>query len=325
MGYISKCLAVLATAVAGVSIQAHAAYPDKPIRLVVPYPAGGSTDVMGRAVARAMSAHLGQQVVVENKSGAATVIGVDAVARSPNDGYTILLATATSFAINPHIVEKLPYRLEEFVPIGFISEAPVMLVSTASKAAKNLKELTARFKAGGQPVTVATTGKGGFSHLTALMYFNAIGVPVNDVPYRGESPAIQDVVSGQVSYYFGSLPGTLGHVASGRLKGYAVTTEVRSPAAPDVPTFTELGYGKVVATSWYGLAAPAGTSAEVVKVLGDALDKALDDKDVQAQFARDGAISKKMGSKEFASYIRTDSARWEQVIRAANIQATALK
>ena len=299
---------------------AWAKYPERPIKLVVPFPAGGTTDVLARMVARNMSVSLGQEIVVENKAGAATVIGVDAVARAPNDGYTILLATATSFAVNPHLYKKLPYRLDEFVPIGFISEAPIVLVSPASHPAKDLPELIRALKAPGVETPVATTGKGGFSHLTAAMFFNAINAKFRDVPYRGEAPALQDVLGGQVGLYFGSMPGTLQYVTAGQLRGYAVTSVGRSPSAPTIPSFTELGLPQVVATSWFGLSTPRGTPADVVATLGAALNTAMQDKALLARMAADGAVGRAMKPAEFSDFIRKDHQRWGEIVRAANVE-----
>ena len=300
---------------------AWARYPERPIKMVVPYPAGGSTDVLARLVARNMSGILGQQVIVENKAGAATIVGVDAVAKAPNDGYTILMSTATSFAINPHIYKKLPYQLGEFVHIGFIAEAPIALVSPPGFAPKNLGELVSFLKTAKDEIPVATTGKGGFSHLTAAMFFNAIGANFRDVPYKGEAPAIQDLLGGQVNLYFGSLPGTLPHVTAGRFRAYAVTSVARSPSAPGIASFTELGVPEVVATSWFGLAAPKGTPSEAVGVLADALKKAIEDKDVQAKLFTDGAVSRYLKPDEFADYIRRDYDRWGRIVRAAKFEA----
>jgi len=296
-----------------------AEYPDHPVKLVVPYPAGGTTDVVARMVARNMSTVLGQEVVVENKSGAATIIGVDAVAKATPDGYSILLATATSFAVNPHVYKSLPYRLDEFVPIGFINEAPIVLVANASNPARILSELITSLK--GKETPIATTGKGGFSHLTAAMFFAAIDAKFRDVPYRGEAPALQDLLGGQVPLYFGSMPGTLPYVKAGKLRAYGVTSVDRSPSAPDIPSFTEQGQREVVATSWFGLMAPKGTSDEVVSTLAHALSKAMEDKALLKQMAVSGAVPRNFTSDQFADYIVKDHARWGRIVRAANITA----
>jgi len=316
---VTVAVAALAAVLAG--FPAWAKYPERPIRLIVPYPAGGTTDVLARLVAKDMAEALGQEVFVENRAGAATIVGVDAAARAPSDGYTILLATATSFAVNPHIYKKLPYRLDEFIPIGFIGEAPILLVSPVAYPARNLTELIGRLKADGAGAAIATTGKGGFSHLTAAMFFNAIGAKYRDVPYRGEAPAIQDVVGGQVNLYFGSMPGTLPHVSSGRLRAYGVTSEQRSPSAPGIPSFAEQGLPQVVATSWFGLSAPKGTPQDVIATLGVALAKAMKDKSMRDRLAQEGAVTREMSPAEFADYIRRDNERWGAIVRAAGVEA----
>ena len=313
------CLAAAACAAAAFAPAAWAKYPEKPIKLVVPFPAGGTTDVVARLVARNMSAQLGQEVVVDNRAGAATIIGVDAVAKAPPDGYTILLATATSFAVNPHVYKKLPYRIDEFVPIGFMNEAPIVLVSPASAPTRNLQELVASLK--GRQTPVATTGKGGFSHLTAAMFFNAIGASFVNVPYKGEAPALQDLLGGQVPLYFGSMPGTLPYVKTDKLRAYGVTSVDRSPSAPAIPSFTEQGVGEVVATSWFGLMAPKGTAADIVATLESALAKAMQDKALLERMAQDGAVPRKFTAAEFADYMKKDYERWGRIVRAANIEA----
>jgi tripartite-type tricarboxylate transporter receptor subunit TctC len=179
-------------------------------------------------------------------------------------------------------------------------------------------------KSAKEEVAVATTGRGGFSHLTASMFFNAIGVKFRDVPYRGEAPAIQDLLSSSVNYYFGNLPGALPHVTSGKIRAFAVTSTARSPAAPAIPTFTELGRPEVVANAWFGLMAPKGTPAEVIAALADALNKAHDDKELQARLAADGATAKRMRPGEFAEYMKRDNERWARVVKAANIDGLEL-
>jgi tripartite-type tricarboxylate transporter receptor subunit TctC len=317
-----KALAIAVLAALAVVPAAKAnKYPDRPIKLVVPFPAGGTTDVIARLVASNMSAPLGQEIVVENKGGAATVIGVDAVAKAAPDGYTLLLATATSFSVNPHIYKNLPYSPDEFVPIGFIGEAPTVLVSPATATTKNLPELVKALKSSKNETLIATTGKGGFSHLTAAMFFNAIGARFRDVSYRGEAPALQDLLGGQIGLYFGSMPGTMPYVNMGRLRAYGVTSVDRSPAAPGVPSFTEQGLPDVVAISWFGLAAPRGTPPEVVAALSTALNKAMENPAVLARMASDGAVPRTMRPNDFSDFIRKDNEQWRRIVRAANVEA----
>ncbi len=313
------CLALAGALVAAATpATSWAKYPEKPIRLVVPFPAGGTTDVVARQVARNMSTLLGQEVIVDNKGGAATIIGVDAVAKAPSDGYTILLATATSFAVNPHLYKKLPYKLDEFVPIGFINEAPIVLVAPISVPAKNLQKLVRSLKDKETPV--ATTGKGGFSHLTAAMFFNAIGAKYRDVPYRGEAPALVDLLAGQVPLYFGSMPGTMPYVKADKLRAYGVTSVDRSPSAPGIASFTEQGLPEVVATSWFGLMAPKGTAPDIITTLAAALNKAMDDKTLLDRMATEGSVPRKFSPAEFADYIKRDNERWGRIVRAAGVE-----
>jgi tripartite-type tricarboxylate transporter receptor subunit TctC len=303
---------------------AHAVYPERAVRVIVPFPPGGTTDLIARTVAGHMSNTLGQPFVVDNRAGAGTVIGVEAASKAPADGYNLLLSVATSFAINPHVLKKLPYKIDEFVPIGFIGEVPVMFVSSASAAQPTLAALIETFKKeqkAGREVLVATTGKGAFVHLTAAIFFNTINVPFKDVPYRGEAPAIVALLGGEVSYYFGSMVATLPQVNAGKLKGYAVTSATRSPAAPSVPSFTELGHPKVLANSWFGFSAPKGTPREAVNVLSGAINKALDDKAIQEKLAAEGAITRRMTPEEFAAYIKNDYEHWGRSLKAAGVEA----
>ncbi len=313
-----SCLTVIGMASTALfSANAWAKYPEKPIRLVVPFPAGGGTDVLARLAARNLSAILGQEVIVDNKGGAGTIIGGDAVAKAAPDGYTILLSTASGFSINPQYNKKLPYKPEDFVHIGLISESPVVLVAPFATPAKTLQELVRTLKDKETPI--ATAGKGSQSHLSAVMFFNAINAKFRAVHYRGEAPALVDLLAGQVPIYFASIPGTLAHLRTDKLRGYGVTTVARSPAAPDIPSFTEQGMPEVLATSWFGLAAPKGTPQEAINTLAAALAKALDDKAMQDRLASDGATTRKLSVSEFNDYMKRDYERWGKVLRAANI------
>ncbi len=314
-----NCLTAMGlAAIALLPASAWAKYPEKPIKLVVPFPAGGGTDVLARLTARNMSAVLGQEVIVDNRGGAGTIIGGDAVAKAAPDGYTLLLSTASGFSINPQYNKKLPYKPEDFVHIGLISESPVVLVAPANAPAKNLQELVRSLKDKETPI--ATAGKGSQSHLSAVMFFNAINAKFRAVHYRGEAPALIDLLAGQVPIYFASIPGTLAYLKTDKLRGYAVTTTNRSPAAPDIPSFTELGMPEVLATSWFGISAPKGTPQEAVNALANALSKALEDKAMQDRLAADGATTRKLNITEYNDYMKRDYERWGKVLRAANIE-----
>ncbi|QJW85507.1 tripartite tricarboxylate transporter substrate binding protein [Ramlibacter terrae] len=299
---------------------AWAKYPERPIKLVVPYPAGGTTDVLARLVARNMSTSLGQEVVVENKAGAATIIGVDAVAKAPNDGYTILLATATSFAVNPHLYKKLPYRLDEFVPIGFISEAPIVLVSPASSPAKDLPELIRGLKAPGVETAVATTGKGGFSHLTAAMFFNAINAKFRDVPYRGEAPALQDLLGGRWACTSAACRAPCSTSPRAACAATASRRWAARPPPRPSPRSPSRACRRWWPPPWFGLSAPRGTPADVVATLGAALNTAMQDKALLARMAAEGAVGRTLKPAEFSEFIRKDHERWGVIVRAANVE-----
>lgn len=316
--FFNGLTAVAIAACALLPASAWAKYPEKPIRLVVPFPPGGGTDVLARLTARNMSVVLGQEVFVDNKGGAGTIIGGDAVAKAAPDGYTLLLSTASGFSINPQYNKKLPYKPEDFVHIGLISESPIVLVAPFNAPAKNLRELVASLKDKETPI--ATAGKGSQSHLTAVMFFNAINAKFRPIHYRGEAPAVVDVMAGQVPIYFASIPGTLQHLRSEKLRGYGVTTLGRSPAAPDIASFTEQGMPEVLATSWFGISAPKGTPQEAVNVLAAALSKALEDKAMLDRLAADGATTRKMSIVEFNEFMKRDYELWGKVLRSANIE-----
>lgn len=307
-----KLLGVLFTMA---SVQASAQeFPSKPIRLVMPYAAGGAPDAIARRIAQAMSQRLGQPVVVDNKGGAGTAIGVQAVASAPADGYTILYSAATSFSINPHVYRNLPYRTQDFAHLGMIVETPLLMVSSIKVKATSVAEVLAiSRRAPTEPVTVATNGKSGFSHLTAAMFYTSQSLPFIDVAYKGEGAVLPDMLSGQVSYYFGTLPGLMPHVESGRLKAYAVTSAQRSSNAPQIPTFRELGI-PVEATAWFGLAAPKGIPKPAFDKLSAALNWALDQPEVRERLTADGAIVKKLSPADTEAYVSADSGKWGQLV-----------
>ncbi len=302
--------------------QASAQFPDRPIRLVVPYPAGGSTDLLARSVAKAMSSQLGQQVIVDNRAGGGTVVGMSHVHRSAPDGYTLIFSGATSFSIQPHLYNRLPYAVEDFVPIGIIADAPVVFVTSTTSKANTLPELLAAMRSAGSTPQVATAGTGTFSHLTAAMFFTAAGLEFKDIPYRGEAPALQDLMGGQVSMYFGNLPGCLPYINDGRIKALAVTSPQRSKVAPNIPTFVEQGMPNVVTTAWFGIMGPKGIPREALGRIESAISAAVADRDVNAQLSQQGATTRNMTQQEFREFIQRDYVRWGEVVRASKIEKT---
>jgi len=310
----------LAAACAGAGAQDAPRYPTRPIRIVVPYAAGGFTDIVSRLVAQKIGTSLGQPVVVENKAGASTILGAEAVARAPADGYTLLMAVTTTLSTNPLLFKKLSYKTTDFTPVALTGLTPFVLMAHPSVAARNVKELVALEKAKPGTLNVATLGTGASTHLVAEMFHSVTGTKLQDVPYKGAGPALNDLLAGHVQLYFDAISTSLPHIKSGQLKAIALTAEQRSPVAPQVPTFAELGYPDMVAYSWYGLLAPAGTPPAIVNALNKAVNYALQSPDVHARLAAEGATAPIMSPAQFGQLIEAHTRTWTKVIAPLNIQ-----
>ena len=326
--FASTVLAV-AMSLAGVAAQAQAtaaqdartrAFPDKPIRIVVPYAPGGYTDIVARLVANKMTEKLGQPVVVENKAGASTIVGADHVAKSPADGYTLLMAVTTTLSTNQFMFKKLPYKTADFTPVALTGLTPFILVAHPSVPANNVKELVALAKAKPGSLNVATLGVGASTQLVLEMFKSAAGVDIKDVPYKGSGPASTDLLAGHVQLYFDGITTAMPRVRAGQLKAIGVTSDTRSPAAPSVPTFAELGLPQMVAYSWYGLMAPAGTPPAIVEKINKAANEALQMPDVRAQVDENGGTAPFLNPQQFGQLIDDHTKVWEKIIKPLNIQ-----
>jgi len=328
--FISSVL-VLAMGLAGFAGSAYAqtaapqdartrAFPEKPIRIVVPYAPGGYTDILARLVATKMSERLGQPVIVENKAGASTIVGAEFVARSPADGYTLIMAVTTTLSTNQFMFKKLPYKSADFTPVALAGLTPFILVAHPSVPAGNVKELVALARAKPGPLNVATLGVGASTQLVLEMFKSAAGVDIKDVPYKGSGPASIDLLAGHVQLYFDGITTAMPRVRAGQLKAMGVTSETRSPAAPGVPTFTELGLPKMVAYAWYGLMAPAGTPPAIVDKINKAANEALQMPDVRAQVDENGGTAPFLSPQQFGELIDSHSRVWEKIIKPLNIQ-----
>jgi len=309
-----------AAASAGAGAQDAPRYPSRPIRVVVPYAPGGFTDIVSRLVAQKISTSLGQPVVVENKAGASTILGAETVARSPADGYTLLMAVTTTLSTNPLLFKKLPYKTTDFTPVALTGLTPFVLMAHPSVMAKNVKDLVALEKARPGSLNVATLGTGASTHLVAAMFHSVTGARLQDVPYKGAGPALNDLLAGHVQLYFDAISTSLPHIRSGQLKPIALTAEQRSAVAPQVPTFAELGYPEMVAYSWYGLLAPAGTPPAVVATLNKAVNDALQSPDVRAKLVSEGATAPIVSPAQFGQLIEAHTKTWAKVIAPLNIQ-----
>jgi tripartite-type tricarboxylate transporter receptor subunit TctC len=296
-----------------------AAYPDKPIRLVVPFAPGGGTDLVARTLSAGMSRELGQQIIIDNKPGGGTIIGTDAVAKSPPDGYTILIATF-AHAVNPSLQHKLPYDTNKaFTPVVLIGRGPNVLVVRADSPYNTIEDVVAAAKADPKKLTYASQGNGTSAHLAGEMFTNLAKVQMTHVPYRGAGPAITDLLGGQVSMIFGTAAAVTPFVQSGKLRALGVTSAGRSLGFKNVPAIADVIPGYAV-ESWYGLYAPAGTPPEVVARLNAAAAKAAHKPEFSKKVEQEGLDITAGSPAELDTYVRSEEARWKKVVTENNIK-----
>ena len=292
------------------------AYPVKPVRMVVPFPAGGATDIVGRLVAQKLSEAWGQQVIVDNRGGAGGTIGSDIAAKSAADGYTMLVATSSTHAIAPSLYSKLSYDpVRDFAPVTLIASATILLAAHPSVPARNVRELIALAKRQPQALSFASSGNGGISHLIGEQFKSMAGIQMLHVPYKGDTPALIDLVSGQVSLMFGTAVSFLPYVQSGRLRALAVTNPKRSPSAPDISTVAESGLPGFEALQWFGIFVPAGTSKDIVARLNGEIVKTLRLTDVRERLSSLGADVVGNTPEQFAAFQKADAAKWAKVVK----------
>ena len=295
-------------------------YPNKPVRLVVPFAAGGSSDPVARLLAQKLTAFLGQPFIVENRPGAGGNIGADIVAKSRPDGYTLLFA-AGSFAVNVSLFEKLPYDpLKDFDPIIHVCMVNGILVVHPSVKATSVQELIALARAQPGSVNFGSAGNGTILHLAGELFKAAAKVDMVHVPYKGSGPALADLIGGQVQTMFANMPGTLQHVKAGRLRVLAVTGDKRSSALPEVPTIAESGLPGFRAATWFGVLAPAGTPKEIVARLNAELAKALASPELVDHLRTEGADVVAGSPEQFGAFLKSEVERWGPVVRAAGIK-----
>ncbi len=294
-------------------------YPDRPIKLIVPYAPGGFSDSLGRALAQWLTQNLGQSVVVDNKPGAATIIGVDAAAKSPADGYTLLLATG-ALTINPHLFNKLPYDAErDFAPIGRVAELPYVLVANASLPVRTFRELMAYAKVNPGVLNFGTPGNGTAPHLAMKLLEEGAGVSVRGVHYKGNGPALNDLLAGQIHLLFDGLQQPQPFIQNGKLKLLAVASLKRLPTHPEVPAISE-SYPGFEASTWYQLLAPAGTPAPVIARLNDQIQKFVNDPATRDKLLAQGAILGGGTPGQLAEYSRAETRRWGALISKTGIK-----
>lgn len=295
-------------------------YPNKVVRIVVPFPPGGSTDLLARKLAEKLQGSMGQPVIVENKPGAGGAVGSEFVAKSPPDGYTVMIGVTGSHGISVSLNPKLPYHpLKDFAPVSMVVSAPLVIVVGPSFPANTLAEYVAYAKSKPDQVTHSSPGNGTSMHLTGEMFNLAAGTKLVHVPYKGSAGAVNDLIGGQVQSMFGDFLVVLPQVKAGKIKALAVTSARRHPLLPDVATVAESGYPGFEALSWQGLFAPAGTPAEIVAKLNAETVKALASEDFRESFARQGFLVAGSAPQEFRAFIETEIPKWARIIKAGHV------
>jgi tripartite-type tricarboxylate transporter receptor subunit TctC len=291
-------------------------FPNKPIRMVVPFSAGGTTDILARAVGQKLSESLGQQVVVDNKPGAGGNIGAQEVARAAPDGYTLVMGTVGTHGINPSLYKKMPYdHIKDFAPVSLVASVPNLLVVHPSVPVNSVKELIAHAKANPGKLNFASSGNGTSIHLSGELFKTMTGLQMTHVPYKGSAPAVTDLLGGQVQLMFDNMPSALPHAKGGKLKPLAVTSAKRFPGTPEIPTIAEAGVPGYEATSWFGVLAPAGTPKEIVNKLSTEIAKALKTPEMKKRLEEQGAEAVGSTPEEFAAHIKSETAKWAKVVK----------
>src|SRR5712691_4459634 len=295
-------------------------YPVKPIRLIVAGPAGGGNDIITRPIAQKLSESMGQQVIVDNRPGAGTLLAGQATAGSAPDGYTVMMGTISTLCISPHLVRKKPYDpVLDFTPITLVATAGLMVAVHPALPAKTIKELVGLARSRPGQLTYASNGAGSLSHLTTELFSRAAGITMVHVPYKGGSLAAMDTIGGYTQLVITAIPTLISHVKASRLRAIAVTGSRRSPAMPDLPTVAESGLPGFESSQWYAALAPKNTPAAVVERLYRELEKAADIAAVKAALSNEGAELAVTGPKKLGELVRTDSAKWERIIRESGI------
>ncbi len=296
-------------------------YPEKPVRLIVPFAAGGGNDSVARLVGKRVSDSLGQQLVIDNRPGAGGVLGAELAAKAVPDGYTLFLGGVGSHAVNPNLNDSLPYDpIRDFAPVALLAQAPLVLVVHPSVPADSITAFVALARSKPGQLNYASNGNGSSSHLAAVMFDSMTRVDMVHVPYKGLSPALTDLLSGRVQLMFSSVVAILPHIKAGKLRGLAVTGSRRLASMPNLPTIAESGLPGYEASSWYGVLAPAGTPREIVARLNAELVKALEQPEVRTSLLAEGAEPIGGSPEQFAAHIRSEMERLGKLIREAKIR-----
>ncbi|RDV02013.1 Bug family tripartite tricarboxylate transporter substrate binding protein [Undibacter mobilis] len=302
---------------------AHAGdYPDRPVHLVVSYPAGGATDLIGRLLAEALGDKLGQRIVVDNRGGASGMLGARFAAEAKPDGYTIVIATATTHAVNPWLFRNtIGYdAIKSFTPISYVGYTPLVLVAHPSVPASNVKELLAYIKSKNNDISYANGGTGSVPHMAGELFNATAGIKVQTVPYKGDGPATTDVLAGHLPYMFAHLPVVLPLIRSGQLKAIGVTTPQRSEFAPDIPTIAEQGLPNYSIETWWGIFGPAKMPKDIVFTLNTAIRDVLTKPDVKKLFFDRGYETRPTTPEEFGAYVKKEYDRWGKIVEESGMQ-----
>jgi tripartite-type tricarboxylate transporter receptor subunit TctC len=309
------CLALAALLAFAVPAQAQTTYPSKPIKIIVPFGPGGFTDVVARIIQKALAPAIGQPIIIENRPGAGSTIGTDAVAKAAPDGYTLAMIS-TTHVISPHLYKEMPYDpIKDFTPVTKLGEGPYVLVVHPSLGVKSVAELVAKAKAQPKEIYFASSGNGSSQHLVGALFMSMSGAPMTHVPYKGSSQAMQDLLGGQVKVSFVGMPNALPNVKSGKLVALAVTSAHRSDDLPNVPTMQEAGVKGYEATIWLGLVAPKGTPRDVVMKLDREMIKALSTPEARKLISSAGVDVATSTPEEFGALMQSELDRWGKVVR----------
>ncbi len=297
------------------------AWPSKPVRLIVPYPPGGSADILARAIGQKLAEGLGQQVVIDNRPGAGTAIGAEATAKAAPDGYTVMLGTVSSHAINPALTPGLKYDpVRDFAPVSLVASIPFALIVHPSLPVHSVKELIALAKSKPGALNFSSAGNGTSNHLAGELFKSMTGTYMVHIPYKGSAPALNDLIAGQVQLMFDLVLTTAPHVKSGAVRALAVTGRERSAALPGVPTVAESGVPGYEVSAWFGIFAPAGTPTAVIGTLNAETVKALRQPDLRERMASQGAEPVTSTPEQFTAYVKEELAKWTRVVRASGMK-----
>ena len=315
LGSIASAVVLGAGLLGGTSALAQA-YPTKPVTIIVPFAAGGTTDILARIIGQALTAELGQSVVVDNRAGAGGNIGGQAAAKAAPDGHTLFMGTVGTHAINASLYKKMPFDpVKDFAPLTRVANVPNLLVANPAQPYKSVKDLIAYAKANPGKVNFGSSGNGSSIHLSGELFKSLAKVDMQHVPYKGSAPAVTDLLGNQIGIMFDNMPSAIQHVRSGSLVPLAVTTAKRSPELPNVPTIAEAGVPGYEATSWFGMFAPAGTPAPVLAKLNAAIVKVLGQPDVKKKINEQGAEVYSETPEQFAAFIQAESVKWGKVVK----------